>query len=143
MRATLSPDDTSPKPLRRAPWPHRPTAALKVLAATGLIGLLGACASTPPPSAELAVGRASVERATGPAAAEAPIELAAARDKIARANVAFQNKDYALARQLAEQADADATLAEAQARTVRSDRALTAVRDSIRQLRDEMARKQG
>ncbi len=104
------------------------------------LGLLTACASTPPHET-LAVGRAAVERANGPAAAEAPVELASARDKINRANVAFANKDYALARQLAEQAESDATLAEAQARSVRSDKALTEVREGIRQLRDEMARK--
>ncbi|HSW04581.1 DUF4398 domain-containing protein [Aquabacterium sp.] len=119
--------------LRRMPW--------TALAAAALVALLSACASESPPRSQLAVGQAAVDRATGPAAAEAPVELAMARDKIARANVAYANKDYALARQLAEQADADATLAEAQARSLRSDRALTAVRDSIRQLREEMARK--
>ena len=102
--------------------------------------LLAACAGNPP-TAEMAVGRASVERATGPAAADAPIEMAAARDKLARATTAYANKDYALARQLANEADADATLAEAQARSVRSTRALTEVRDGIRMLREEAARK--
>jgi hypothetical protein len=69
------------------------------------------------------------------------VELAAARDKINRANIAYANKDYTYARQLAEQAEADATLAEAQARSVRSSSALSEVRESIRQLREEMARK--
>ena len=93
---------TSQSPARWAPW-----------AAAGLLALLTACASEAPPRAQLAVGQAAVERATGPAAAEAPAELASARDKISRAN---------------------------EARSVRSDRALAAVRDSIRQLRLEMAR---
>lgn len=132
MRVTAPP---SPLPLRRAHW-----MSTRIVAAAGLVALLSACAGDPPKT-QMAVGQASVERATGPAAAEAPVELAAARDKIARANVAYANKDYTLARQLAEQADADATLAEAQARSVRSDRALVAVRDSIRQLREEMARR--
>ena len=101
--------------------------------------LLAACAGNPP-TAELAVGRAAVERATGPAA-DAPIEMAAARDKLARATTGYANKDYALARQLADEADADATLAEAQARSARSTRALAEVRDGIRMLRDETARK--
>jgi hypothetical protein len=112
-----------------------------MLAAACSLALLGACASTPPPIEQLAVGKAAVEKASGPAAAEAPVELAAARDKINRANVAYANKDYTLARQLAEQAEADASLAEAQARAVRSSTALTEVRESIRQLREEMARK--
>jgi hypothetical protein len=123
------------KSSRRSLWaPWAP------LAASGLLVLLTGCATEAPPKAQMAVGQAAVERATGPAAAEAPVELAAARDKISRAQIAYANKDYALARQLAEQAEADATLAEAQARSARSDRALTAVRDSIRQLRLEMAR---
>ena len=55
--------------------------------------------------------------------------------------MAFAKQDYVLARQLAEQAEADATLAEAQARSVRADRALAEVRAGIRQLREEMDRK--
>ena len=105
------------------------------------LALLAACASTPPPTEQMAVGKAAVERATGPAAAEAPTELAAARDKLAGANAAYAKKDYVLARQLAEQAEADATLAEAQARSERSGKALNEVREGIKQLRDEMARK--
>lgn len=116
-----------------------PLTGAALAAVTGL--LLSACASTPPPLEQLAVGRAAVERASGPSAAEAPVELAAARDKIARANLAYAAENYTLARQLAEQAEADATLAEAQSRSLRSSRALTAVRDGIRQLRDEMGRK--
>ena len=112
---------------------------LALPAAAGLL-MVSACASAPPPSDQLAVGRAAVERANGPAAAEAPLELAMARDKIARANTAYANKDYELARQLAEQAEADATLAEAKARSLRSDRALSEVREGLRQLRYEMAR---
>lgn len=116
---------------------------LRVVAplAVAALALLSACASTPPPTAELAVARAAVERATGPAAAEAPVEMATARDRITRANAAFATQDYALARQLANEAEADATLAEAQARSVRSTRALVEVREGIRMLRDEMARK--
>ncbi len=108
--------------------------------AVACAALLSACAGTPP-NEEMAVGRASVERAAGPAAAEAPLEMAAARDKLARATTAYGNKDYALAKQLANEADADATLAEAQARSARSTRALAEVRDGIRMLRDETARK--
>lgn len=104
------------------------------------VALLSACASTPPPSEKMAVARAAVERATGPAAAEAPVEMAAARDKLNRANAAFAAKDYTLANRLAQEAEADATLAEARSRNVRSARALTEVRDGLRMLREEMAR---
>ncbi|MBT9594775.1 MAG: DUF4398 domain-containing protein [Vitreoscilla sp.] len=120
------------RPIRRLLGLAVPVAASLMLAT--------ACASPPPPAEQLAVGRAAVERANGPAAAEAPVELAAARDKIARANTAYAAKDYDQARRLAEQAEADATLAEAKSRSTRSNKALTEVRDGIRQLRDEMAR---
>ncbi|MBC7954598.1 MAG: DUF4398 domain-containing protein [Cytophagales bacterium] len=115
-------------------WIHKGLPALAV-------ALLAACASKPPPNEELAVGRAAVERATGPAAADAPATLASAREKLDRANAAYAKKDYELARQLASEATADATLAEAQARSVRSEKALAEVREGIRQLRDEMNRK--
>lgn len=99
--------------------------------------LLGACAGNPPRE-EMAVGRAAVERASGPAASESPMELSTARDKIARANVAMAEKDYKTARRLAEEAEADAALAEARARETRADRALGEVRESIRALRAEL-----
>jgi hypothetical protein len=110
-----------------------------LFASTVAVAWLAACSTVPPPREQIAVGRAAVERASGPAAADAPVELAAAREKMERANVAMANKDYPLARQLAEQAEADATLAEAQSRSARSERALTEVRESIRQLREQTA----
>jgi len=66
--------------------------------------------------------------------------VASARDKLALAQRAMANKDYVLARQLAEQADADAALAEAKSRASRSDTALTQVQESIRALKAELAR---
>lgn len=121
------------------PVPRTLPSGLTLAAALAAVLWLSACASTPPPMAQLAVGSAAVEHA-GSAATEAPGELAAARDKLARANMAYANKDYPLAQQLAEQAEADAVLAEAQARSIRSSKALNEVRAGIRQLRDEMAR---
>jgi len=122
------------------PYSKAGNGSLMTVLAVACMALLSACAGTPP-LADMAVSRASVERATGPAAAEAPVEMAAARDKLARATAAFDKKDYALARQLANEAEADATLAEAQARSVRSTRALAEVRDGIRMLREETSRK--
>ncbi|WP_310384985.1 DUF4398 domain-containing protein [Roseateles sp.] len=113
-----------------------PQAALSAV----LVLLLAACAGTPP-TAQMAVSKAAVERADASAAVDAPVEMAAARQKLAAANAAFANKDFELARRLAEQAEADAALAEGQARSVRSAKALAEVREGIRQLRDEMSRK--
>lgn len=112
---------------------------ISVAASVVVVVVMASACSSPPPREEMAVGRASVERATGPAAAEAPMELAMARDKIARANVAMANKDYGEARRLAAEADADAQLAEAKARATRSEQALAQVRESIRMLREQAA----
>lgn len=128
------------KPTRLPLRPAARPSALAVTLAVTAIAVLSACASTPPPTAQMAVARASVDRATGPAAAEAPIEMAAARDKLNRANAALAAKDFPLAQRLAEEAEADATLAEARSRSVRSARALAEVRDGIRMLREEMTR---
>ena len=118
-----------------------PAPATLSWAAAGLALLLSACASTaPPPREQMAVSKAAVENASGQGAAEAPAELALARDKMARAQLAYNNQDYQLARQLAEQAEADALLAEARARSVRAGRAVAEVRESIRQLRAEITR---
>lgn len=100
---------------------------------------LAACASAPPPKEQMAVANSAVDQASGNSA-DAPAELTAAKDKLARANQAMANKDYVLARQLAEQASADAALAQASARSTRSTRALTEVRESIRQLQAQLNR---
>ena len=51
------------------------------------------------------------------------------------------DKDYDEARQLAEQAQADARLAEAKAQAARSGQALQEVQDTIRSLNDELQRR--
>ena len=101
--------------------------------------VLAACASTPEPKEQMAVANSAVDNATGNAA-EAPAELSTARDKLARANVAMAKKDYVQARQLAEEAAADAALAQATARSARSSRALAEVRQSIQQLQTQLNR---
>jgi len=118
----------------------RPLAGFAVVAALSILTLAG-CASVEPPREQMAVARAAVERASGPAAAEAPVEVSQAREKLDRANVAMAREDYDSARRLAEQAEADANLAEAKSHSVRADRALREVREGIRQLREELARR--
>lgn len=119
-----------PRRTRRAP--------LHLLLASATLAALAACSS--PPKEQMAVSRAAVDRVSGPTAAEAPAEVAAAREKLARAQRAMAEKDYVLARQLAQEAEADAALAEARARARRADSALDEVRESLRVLRAELAR---
>lgn len=114
-------------------WP----AARVPLAGLALL-TLGACASPKPPTTEMALGQAAVERATA-AAPESAMEIASARDKMARAKVALANEDYATARRLSQEADADARLAEAKAKAGRSEKALAEAREGLRQQRDPSA----
>ena len=118
----------------------RPLAALAAVVALAVLALAGCASSGDMPREEMAVARAAVERAAGPAGADAPVEVSQAREKLERATAAVARKDYDVARRLAEQAEVDANLAEAKSHSVRSDRALVEVREGIRQLRAEIAR---
>ena len=72
----------------------------------------------------MATASASIAKAESASALEsAPVELLAARDKLARAEAASREKRFAEARRLAEQADADAELAESKARAVKAQAA--------------------
>ena len=107
-----------------------------------LAGGLGACASVPPPTAQLAVARSSIDQAsaqpiTDPEGATA---LARARDEIAAANRALDQKDNTTARRMAELADADARLAMASARASSSRQAVADVQKSLDALRTEINR---
>ena len=135
------------RPPRGAP---RPAARLSSPATSGvrasiaivaLVVLSAACSSIPPPREQMAVTKSAVERASGPAGSDAAVELSLARDKLERANLALGRQDYLEARLLAEEAEADATYAEAKARSVRAAQALQEVRESIRMLREEMTRR--
>lgn len=115
-----------------------PLRALPAIAAL----LLAACASMPPPTAELAVTTSVVAHAAGAGANEAaPLDMRNANDKLARANKAMTDKDYPLALAMAQQAQADARLAEAKADAARAAKAADAVQADGQALREEMARK--
>jgi hypothetical protein len=119
----------------------RPFATIATITFLAVLTLPGCASTGDMPREQMAVARAAVERASGPAAAEAPVEVSQAREKLERANAAMARKDYDDARRLAEKAEADANLAEAKSHSVRSDRALVEVREGIRQLREELSRR--
>jgi hypothetical protein len=111
-----------------------------VLGAAIALGAAG-CATMPIPNEQLAVAKASVQRAEQAGAPElAPVEMAAARDKLARAEKAAANRDAQPATQLAEQADADAQLAEATAQEQRSHKAAVELDANLQALRQESSR---
>jgi hypothetical protein len=93
-----------------------PNAAWAALAAIVPI-ILAACSSTPPPVAEISAAQTAVAAAEqADAAQHAPGDLDRAREKVLRAQAAMQEDEIEEARRLAEQALADARLAEAKSR---------------------------
>ncbi|MDZ7669846.1 MAG: DUF4398 domain-containing protein [Gammaproteobacteria bacterium] len=100
------------------------------------------CASLPPPTAQLAVAEASVNRAdTSNTRASAPGELQIAVAKLASAQQAAAREDYVLAAQLAEQAEVDAQVAMLHAERVRSQRSAQESLDAAEALREESRRR--
>ena len=112
------------------------------LACGVVIALTAACSSLKTPAtADMAVSKAAVDSATGGGGAQfAPVEMNAARDKLALANQAMTSKDYQRASDLASQAQADAKLAQAKANSTKAQAAADALQDDIRVLREELAR---
>ncbi|PIO89093.1 MAG: hypothetical protein COS82_07325 [Zetaproteobacteria bacterium CG06_land_8_20_14_3_00_59_53] len=103
------------------------------------------CASTPttpPPTEQMAVSRTALNTAIDSGANEyAPMQIKSSMEKMEAAKQAMDKKDYALARQLAEQAQVDAKLAETTARAAKAQKAADEVRESNRVLRHEIDRK--
>jgi len=105
--------------------------------------LLGACASSgPAPIDQIATSRSALSQAQRSNAGEyAAVELLSAREKLDRAEEAMRAKRNDDARRLAEEAEVDALLAEAKARTAQSEQTLAEVRQSIETLRAELERR--
>ena len=93
------------------------------------------------PNAEVAVSKAAVSDAAGAGGAQfAPVEMKSAQDKLALANKAMAAKDYKVARELANEAQADAKLAQSKANSAKAQQAADALQDDIRVLREELDR---
>ncbi|NOT67827.1 MAG: DUF4398 domain-containing protein [Methylophilaceae bacterium] len=111
------------------------------LAAATLL-LVAGCASAPAPLEQIAVSKAAVSSATSAGGNEfAPVTLQSARDKLAAAERALADKNYALAKQLAEESLVDSKLAAATARSAKAQKAAKAVQEDNRILQQEIERK--
>ncbi|KAF0814490.1 hypothetical protein IGB42_01391 [Andreprevotia sp. IGB-42] len=116
------------------------------LALTAIFGgmalLAAGCSSMKTPAtSKVAVSAAAVDNATSAGGAEfAPLEMGMARDKIDRANKAMAAKDYKLANTLANEAEADAKLAQGKADSAKAKLAATALQDDLNVLREELKR---
>jgi hypothetical protein len=103
---------------------------------------MAGCASIPAPTEQMAVSRVAVSNASSAGGNEfAPLELKSAMDKMSGAERAMAEKNYVLARQLAEQAQVDAQLAGAIARSAQAKKAADALQEDSRVLRQEIDRK--
>jgi hypothetical protein len=71
------------------------------------------------------------------------VELNSARNKFAAAQAAADSRDGEVASRMADQAEADAQLAEATARAKQQEQLVTAMEAGLRDLRDETLRNQG
>ena len=122
--------------------PRRAVVLASGLAAATLLALGGCASRPPPPDAQMAVAEAAVQHAnTSGTSDNAAAELQLAVSKLASARAAVAAKDYDRARQLAEQVEVDAQVAELHAQAARSRKAAQETQDAARVLREEINRK--
>lgn len=115
-------------------WLGAPAIAVTTILMTG-------CATTPAPTEQLAVSKAAVTSASRGGSNEfAPLELKSAMDKMEGAEKAMSVKDYPRAKQLAEQAQLDAKLAETKTNAAKAQKAVDDSLESNRVLREEIKR---
>ena len=115
---------------------HQKLQSFGVVAAIFIAGCAGI-----PPTEQMAVSKVAVSNANSAGGNEfAPLELKSAMDKMDAAEHAMAEEDYPLARQLAEQAQVDAQLAAATARSTKAQKAANALQEGNRVLRQEIDR---
>lgn len=135
----------NPPELRAATAAATPASDLRVgqlLLALAIAASLSACATTPPPTEQIAVSTAAVSHAAAAGSGQgAPNELALARDKLRRANVALAAQDNETALRLAQQAHVDALVAESMTEAAKARKSAQEVQEASRALREEMSRK--
>lgn len=113
------------------------TAGVAVISAIFMTG----CASIPAPTEQMAVSKAAVNNALSAGSNEfAPVQLKSAMEKMDAAERAMTERNYELARQLAEQAQIDAKLAGTMARSSKAQKAADALQEDSRVLRKEIDR---
>jgi len=106
------------------------------------VALLAACSNLKTPAtSDVAVSGAAVDSAVSAGGSEfAPVELNAARSKLAQARQALSVKDYELAIRFADASRADAKLAQAKANSAKAQAAANALDEDIQILRNEIKR---
>jgi hypothetical protein len=114
---------------------------LPVVCGLSAVLTFGCSSLKTPATADVAVTNAAVESAVGAGGSQfAPIEMGAARSKLALASQALARKDYKLAMSLADESRADAKLAQGKANSAKARAAADALEDDIQILRAEINR---
>jgi len=121
----------------------RSTQIMRSIGVTAVAAVLVAgCASIPAPTEQIAVSKAAVDSATSAGGNEfAPVQLQSALEKLNAAERAMAEEENLKARQLAEQAEVDAQLAAATARSAKAQKAASELREGNRVLHQEIDRK--
>ncbi|MGH8351934.1 MAG: DUF4398 domain-containing protein [Pseudomonas sp.] len=109
----------------------------RLSAALAMLALAG-CAADPAPNEQLRLTEQAVAQAKAVGATEQVPELKLAEQKLARAQKNMGEEDYKRARILAEQAELDARLAEAQVLTQKSRDQLGELNTRITRLRKQL-----
>ncbi len=106
------------------------------------VALLAACSNLKTPAtSDVAVSSAAVDGAVSAGGSEfAPVELNAARSKLALARQVLSVKDYEQAIRFADASRADAKLAQAKANSAKAQAAANALDEDIQALRNEIKR---
>ncbi|MBA3756515.1 MAG: DUF4398 domain-containing protein [Nitrosomonas sp.] len=108
-----------------------------VISAIFMVG----CESIPAPTEQIATSKTALNNALSGGGNEfAPLQLKSAMEKMEVAERAMGEKNYVLARQLAEEAQIDAQLAGAMARSAKAQKAADALQEASRTLRQEIDR---
>ena len=101
--------------------------------------IMGACASTKPPSQQLTQLETSIKQAEQVGAENyAPLELREARKKLEKARELVNEEEYEEAELVAEKAMVDAELAQIKTLSSKSQQAVDQLRESIRVLQEEI-----
>lgn len=101
--------------------------------------MLSACASDPAPTEQLRLSEQALNQAKALSiSTEQSPSLRLAEEKLALAQAAMQDQDYKQARVLAEQAELDARLAEAEHLTEKSHQQLVELSNAINRLRKQL-----
>lgn len=119
----------------------RKSSLLRVLGVIAVSLLVGACASADKSAVQTTIGSAesALNQAIKSDAREhAPLELRLAQEKLSQAKAAVSDGNLETAGYLAEEAMADARLAEAKADNAKTEHMVETLRNSIEQLRREI-----